>query len=75
MDGPIAICRCVSDTLRCGMTDGNDCYFHGIFTDVSKTIQDKLESFTFEARQTDDHAEPQKRPVRAERDDLRIRPK
>ncbi len=49
VDGPIAISRCLSGESQCSLTAGEcGCDYHRIFADVSKTIQDKLESITFE---------------------------
>jgi Rrf2 family protein len=51
VDGPIAICRCLIGEVPCELTDdAYGCDYHRIFSDVSKTIHDKLESITFEKK-------------------------
>jgi len=53
VDGPIAINRCLSGELTCSHTEGEcGCYYHKIFADVSKSIQDKFESINFEVKST-----------------------
>jgi Rrf2 family protein len=52
VDGPIAINRCLSGELPCNITDKECvCYYHKIFAEVSKAIQDKFESVNFEGKQ------------------------
>lgn len=54
VDGPIAISRCVSGELLCSLTDSDcGCYYHKIFADVSKAIQDKFESINFSLENQD----------------------
>lgn len=56
VDGPIAISRCLSGEATCGLTaDECSCDYHRIFADVSKSIQDKLESITFENKPPENH--------------------
>lgn len=51
VDGPIAISRCLSGEMPCNRTDGDCvCYYHKIFADVSKAIQEKFESINFEVK-------------------------
>jgi Rrf2 family protein len=51
VDGPIAINRCLSGELPCSLTEKEcGCYYHSIFADVSKAIQDKFESINFEVK-------------------------
>ena len=49
VDGPIAINRCLSGEMPCGLTDTESgCYYHQIFANISKTIREQLESVSFE---------------------------
>jgi Rrf2 family iron-sulfur cluster assembly transcriptional regulator len=51
VDGPIAISRCISDGMQCSHSQTEcGCYYHKIFADVSKAIQDKFESINFEVK-------------------------
>lgn len=51
VDGPIAINRCLSGELPCSHTEKEcGCYYHSIFAEVSKSIQDKFESINFEVK-------------------------
>lgn len=48
VDGPIAISRCLSGELPCNLPETScGCYYHRIFADVSKSIQEKFESINF----------------------------
>lgn len=48
VDGPIAISKCLCGELPCSQTDSDcGCYYHKIFADVSKAIQEKFESINF----------------------------
>ncbi|HBM79481.1 MAG: Rrf2 family transcriptional regulator [Clostridiales bacterium] len=49
VDGPIAINRCLSGNMPCGLAEAEcSCYYHQIFANISKTIQEQLESVSFE---------------------------
>ncbi len=49
VDGPIAINRCLSGDMPCGLAETEcTCYYHQIFAHISKTIQEQLESVSFE---------------------------
>lgn len=49
VDGPIAISKCLCGELPCSHTETDcGCYYHKIFAEVSKSIQDKFESINFE---------------------------
>jgi Rrf2 family transcriptional regulator, iron-sulfur cluster assembly transcription factor len=51
VDGPIVINRCLSGELPCSNTEREcGCYYHKIFADVSKSIQEKFESVNFEGK-------------------------
>jgi Rrf2 family transcriptional regulator, iron-sulfur cluster assembly transcription factor len=51
VDGPIVINRCLSGVLPCSQTESEcGCYYHKIFSDVSKSIQVKFESINFEVK-------------------------
>jgi Rrf2 family protein len=55
VDGPIVINRCLSGVLPCSNTESEcGCYYHKIFSDVSKAIQDKFESINFEVKDLQD---------------------
>lgn len=48
VDGPININRCMTGSLPCALLeDTRLCYYHTVFNELSKTIQEKLESVTF----------------------------
>lgn len=48
VDGPININRCMTGSLPCALLeDTRLCYYHTVFNELSKTIQDKLEGVTF----------------------------
>lgn len=52
VDGPIAISRCLSSESPCNLTEGEcGCYYHRIFAEVSRTIQQKFESVNFSLKQ------------------------
>jgi Rrf2 family transcriptional regulator, iron-sulfur cluster assembly transcription factor len=56
VDGPIAINRCLSGEQQCSHTEGEcGCYYHKIFAEVSKSIQEKFESINFEVKPTRCH--------------------
>lgn len=49
VDGPIAISRCVSGATLCDQADSScSCGYRAVFADISKTIQEKLESIRFD---------------------------
>lgn len=51
VDGPIAISRCVSGETPCGQNEAAcACGYRAVFADVSKTIQEKLESIRFDTK-------------------------
>ena len=52
VDGPIVINRCLSGVMPCSQTEGEcGCFYHKIFSDVSKSIQEKFESINFEVKE------------------------
>lgn len=52
VDGPININRCMTGALPCALLeDTRLCYYHTVFNELSKTIQEKLESVSFQGRE------------------------
>ena len=48
VDGPIAISRCLSGNVPCDLKVTEcSCYYHLIFANVSKSIQEQLENVSF----------------------------
>ena len=47
VDGPIIINRCLSGEPCSNVDDRKLCFYHNVFSEVSKSIRDKLESITF----------------------------
>lgn len=57
VDGPIIINRCLSEPCTCSNVDDHKlCYFHNVFSDVSRSIREKLESVTFGDKNENDEA-------------------
>lgn len=47
VDGPPAVCKCITDSEGCNMGASGSCSFQKVFIDITEEINHKLESVSF----------------------------
>ena len=50
IDGPIAINKCQTENVCSRIGNPDLCIYHSIFSDISKSVEDKLSTITFDKK-------------------------